>query len=43
LAQSVEKRLKDAAQARLEARMWDSARMDPRVMDELRAAAKRDY
>jgi len=43
LAQFVEKHLKAAAQARLEARMWDSARMDPRVMDELRAAAKRDF
>ncbi len=32
-----------AAHARAEERMWDYARMDPRVMDELRAAAKRDY
>ncbi|MDH4483195.1 MAG: hypothetical protein QE279_10910 [Rhodoferax sp.] len=43
VAQSVDQRLKAAAQARLEARMWDFARLDPRVMDELRAAAKRDY
>jgi len=42
VARSVDKRLKAAMQARLEARMWDYARMDPRVMDELRAAAKRD-
>ena len=43
VAQSVDQRLKAVAQARREARMWDFARLDPRVMDELRAAAKRDH
>lgn len=33
---------KAVAQGRQDARMWEYARMDPRVMDELRAAAKRD-
>jgi CHASE2 domain-containing sensor protein len=41
VALALETRLKAAAQARNEARMWELARMDPRVMDELRAAAKR--
>jgi hypothetical protein len=30
-----------ARQAREEARMWECARLDPRVMDELRAAVAR--
>ena len=41
VALALETRLKAAAQARNEARMWELARMDPRVMDELRAATKR--
>lgn len=43
LARLVEHWFAAAAHARAEERMWDYARMDPRVMDELRAAAKRDY
>ena len=43
LAQVVDTWIKAAARSRTEARMWDYALMDPRVMDELRAAAKREY
>ena len=43
LAGAVDGWFKAAAQARQDARMWEYACMDPRVMDELRAAAKRDY
>ncbi|MEI7513790.1 MAG: hypothetical protein WCK81_00260 [Betaproteobacteria bacterium] len=42
LAQVVDAWIEAAAQSRNEARMWEYACMDPRVMDELRAAAKRD-
>lgn len=43
LAQAVSAWFEAAARARSDARLWEYARMDPRVMDELRAAANRDY
>lgn len=43
VASAVDAWFKAAAQARQDARMWEYACMDPRVMDELRAAAKRNY
>jgi len=41
MAQAVDGWLLSAKQGREEARMWECARMDPRVMDELRAAVAR--
>ena len=41
MAQVVDGWLLSARQSREEARMWECARMDPRVMDELRAAVAR--
>ena len=43
MAQAVEGWLLSARQAREEARLWECARLDPRVMDELRAAQARAH
>ena len=43
VAQAVEGWLVSTRQAREEARLWECARLDPRVMDELRAAQARAH
>jgi hypothetical protein len=43
VAQAINARIVLAHQAREESRLWECARMDPRVMDELRAAVARAH